>query len=142
MDGIQNFWRKKFRPTQKALKKVFEQIRHDSRLIPTWRPLERTVLIPKSKDLSDEKNYRPITCSNTSYKLFTGLVGKFMRNNSLENNIWDEGQLGAAEGVLGTVDQLIIDICIMEEVNTQHRSLAVAFYDYKRAYVKCTMIGC
>ena len=96
----------------------------------------RTVLIPKSKDLSDEKTYRPITCLNTSYKLLTGLVGKFMKNHAIENNIWDEGQLGAAEGVLGTVDQLIIDRCIMEEVKTQHRNLAVAFYHYKKAYDK------
>ena len=25
-----------------------------------------------------------------------------MRNNVIENNIWDKGQLGAAKGVLGT----------------------------------------
>ena len=86
------------------------------------------ILKPKSEDLTDEKNYRPITCLNTSYKLLTGLVGKFMRNHAIENNIWDEGQLGAAEGVLGTVDQLIIDRCIMEEVKTQHRNIAVAFF--------------
>ena len=52
------------------------------------------------------------------------------------NKIWDEGQLGAVEGVLGTVDQLIIDRCIMEEVKEYHRNLAVAFYDYKKAYDK------
>ena len=38
-------------------------------------------------------------------------------------------QLGTAEGVLGTVDQLIIKRCIVEEVKTQHRNLAVAFYN-------------
>ena len=54
----------------------------------------------------------------------------------MENEIWDEGQLGAVEGVLGTVDQLIIDRCIMEEVKQYHRSLAVAFYDYKKGYDK------
>ena len=53
----------------------------------------------------------------------------------MENKIWDEGQLGAVEGVLGTVDQLIIiDRCIMDEVKQHHRNLAVAFYDYKKAY--------
>ena len=40
------------------------------------------------------------------------------------------------EGVLGTVDQLIIDRCIMEEVKQHHRNLAVAFYNYKKAYDK------
>ena len=82
-------------------------------------------------DLPDEKNYRPIICLNTSYKLPTGLFGTYMREHMTENNIWDEGQLGAVVRVLGTVDQLIIDNSIMEEVKECHRNLAVAFYEYK-----------
>ena len=87
VNGIQKFWWKRLRPAQKALKKAFEQIREGNRLILTWWPLGRTVLIPKSKDLSYGKNYHPITCLSTSYKLFTGLVGKFLRNDAIENNI-------------------------------------------------------
>ena len=94
------------------------------------------MLIPKTKCLEDEKNYRPITCLNTSYKIMTGVVAKYMREHMIENEIWDEGQLGAVEGVLGIVDQLIIDRCIMDEVKQYHRNLAVAFYDYKKAYDK------
>ena len=37
---------------------------------------------------------------------------------------------------MGTVDQLILERYIMEEVKTQHRNLTVAFYDYKIAYNK------
>ena len=59
-----------------------------------------------------------------------------MKNHATEKKICGEGQLGAAEGVLGTVDQLIINRCITEEVKTQHRNLAVAFYDCKKAYDK------
>ena len=33
---IQNLWQKRFRLAQKALKKAFEQIRDDNRLISTW----------------------------------------------------------------------------------------------------------
>ena len=58
-----------------------------------------------------------------------------MREHAVVNEIWDEGQLGEVEGVLGTVDQLIIDRCIME-LKQHHRNLAVAFYDYKKAYDK------
>ena len=47
-----------------------------------------------------------------------------MREHTIENVIWDEGQLGAVEGVLGTIDQLIIDQCIMEEVKQYHRNLS------------------
>ena len=57
-----------------------------------------------------------------------------MREHACNNGIWDEGQLGGVEDVLGTVDQLIIDNCIMEEVRSNHRNLAVAYYDYRKAY--------
>ena len=58
-----------------------------------------------------------------------------------KKDIWDAGQLGAVEGVLGTVDQLIIDSCTMEEVKTYHWDLAVAFYDFRKPMTKCIMIG-
>ena len=66
----------------------------------------------------------------------TGIIAKYMRKHTVVNEIWDKGQLRAVEGVLGTVDQHIIDRCIMEEVKQYHRNLAVTFYDYKKAYDK------
>ena len=136
IDGIQNYWWKKFTAAQKALAKAFTNLQEDTRQIPEWWPSGRTVLLLKTKNLGNEKNYRPITCLNTAYKILTGLVAKYMREHTIVNEIWDEGQLGAVEGVLGTVDQLIIDRCIMEEVKQYHRNLAAAFYDYKKAYDK------
>ena len=126
----------KLEPAQKALTRAFTKIKEDNTNIPTWWPTGRTVLLPKTKSLEDEKDYRPITCLNTSYKIMTGVVEKYMREHTMENESWDEGQLGAVERVLGTVDQLIIDRCIMEEVKKYHRNLAVAFYNYKKAYDK------
>ena len=37
---------------------------------------------------------------------------------------------------MGTIDQLIIDRCIMEEVKQYHRNLDVVFYNYKKVYDK------
>ena len=136
IDGIQNYWWEKFKSAQRALRRAYDAIKEDNNMIPQWWPVGRTVLLPKSKELGDEKNYRPIACFNTSYKFLTGLMGKYMRNHAIENNIWDEGQLGGVGGVLGTVDQLLIDACIMEEVKEHHRNLAVECYDYKKAYDK------
>ena len=59
----------------------------------------------------------------------TMVVVKYMREHTMENEISCEGQLGPVEGVLGTVDQLIIDRCIMEEVKQYQRNLSVAFYE-------------
>ena len=105
----------------------------DRAIIPEWWPSGRTVLLPKTKNLGDEKNYHPVTCLNTSYKILTGLVAKHLREHAVVNEIWDEGQLGAVEGVLGMVNQLITNRCIMEEVKQHDCNLAVAFYDYKKA---------
>ena len=57
-----------------------------------------------------------------------------MRDHACNNSIWDEGQLGGVKGVLGSVDQLLIDNCIMDEVRKQQRNLSVAYYDYRKAY--------
>ena len=81
-----------------------------------------TVLLPKTKNLSDERNYRPSTCLNT----LRCLVAKYMRERIAVNEIWDEGALGALEGLLGTVNQLIINRCMMEESKQHRRKLAVA----------------
>ena len=91
------------------LTREFTKIKEDNTNIPTWWPTGRTVLLPKTKSLEDEKDYHPITCLNTPYKIMTGVVAKYMREHTMKNEIWDESQLGTVEGVLGTVDQLIID---------------------------------
>ena len=94
IDGIQNFWWKKFEAAQEAQTKVFIDVKKDNNLIPIWLPSGRTVLLLKTDDLSDEKNFRPITCLNTSYKILTDLIAKYMREHARSNTIRDEGQLG------------------------------------------------
>ena len=74
--GIQNFWRKKFESVQKALRKEFTDLYVDTTMIPEWWSSRRTVPPPKIINLRDKKNYRPITCLSTSYKILTGLVAK------------------------------------------------------------------
>ena len=52
----------------------------------------------------------------------------------VQNDLWDKNQMGSSEKVLGTVDQLLIDNAIMGEARVYHRNLAVAYYDYQKAY--------
>ena len=133
-DGIQNYWWKKFHKVWPCLVKALRKITEDPNSTPEWFPIGRTVLLPKTgrRDLVSE--YRPITCLNTVYKIYTGIIAKYMKDHAIENNIWDEGQLGTMEGTLGTVDQLLVDECIMQQVRQHKRNLAVAYYDYKKAY--------
>ena len=134
LDGIQNFWWKKLRGSWKAVVACFQRWVEQPDAIPEWITEGRTVLLPKSEDLSSERDYRPITCLNTCYKLFTSMIASYMKDHADRNGIWDKSQLGTCTGVLGTVDQLIVDNAIMDEVRNQKRHLVVAFYDYQKAY--------
>ena len=64
IDGIQNYWWKMFESAQKVLTRAFTKLKEDNSMMPIWWPTGRTVLLPKTKNLEDEKNYRPITCLN------------------------------------------------------------------------------
>ena len=44
--------------------------------------------------------------------------------------------MGTCSGVLRTVDQIFIDNNIMKETREYKRNLAVAYYDYQKAYDK------
>ena len=134
MDGIQIFWWMKLISTWRPLTNALNCWIDRPELFPTWITHGRTVLIPKSEELSDEKKYQPITCLNTSYNIFTGLLGKHMEDHADRNEIWDKIQLGTCSGILCTVDQLLIDSAIMDEVREKKRNLAVLFYDYQKAY--------
>ena len=57
IDGIQNFWWKKLTSTWRPLINPINCWIDGPELIPTWITHGRTVLIPKSEELSDEKNY-------------------------------------------------------------------------------------
>ena len=59
----------------------------DTVMIPEWWLSGKTVLLPKTKNLSDEKNYCPITCLTTSYKILMGLVVKYMTEHTAVNEI-------------------------------------------------------
>ena len=85
---------------------------------------------------------RPITCSNTSYKFMTGVVAKYMREHTMKNEILDEDQLGAVEGVLGTVDQLVIDLIMLYRRSETIPQTTSHFTTIRRRMIKSIMIGC
>lgn len=133
-DGIQNYWWKRFKSVWTPLVKTMQTWIIETNTIPEWIAVGRGVMIPKAEDLSIVKDYRPITCLNTVYKIYTGMIAKYLKSHAERNEMWDQNQMGTREGVLGTVDQLLVDNCIMDEVREQHRNLAVAYYDYQKAY--------
>ena len=77
-----------------------------------------------------------MTCLNTCHKIFTGKVGRYMKEHADRNNIWDRIQLGTCSNVLGTVDQLIMYNAIMDEVREKKkRNLAAAFMTVRKLMI-------
>ena len=62
------------------------------------------------------------------------MIGNFMKDHAERNNIWHRSQLEMYSGLLGTVNQLIIHNAMMDKMRNQQRNLAVAFFDYHKAY--------
>ena len=65
-----------------------------------WLIQGRTVLLPKTEDLSNERNYRPITCLNSQQKMFMGMLGNQMKNNTERNTPEAEANWERALGFL------------------------------------------
>ena len=88
-DGITNYWRKTLTATRKLLERAMQKWVDDNTTIPQCMAVGRPILLPKAEDLSLEEECRPITCLNASYKLFTRIFAKFMKEHAEENEIWD-----------------------------------------------------
>jgi hypothetical protein len=133
-DRINNFWWKKFPSTHRRLANVFNSWLNGVQPIPDWFVEGRTVLIPKKGDLSNPKNYRPITCLNTCYKIFTRIL--YVRILSVVDPIFQKvnEQRGAKRGVAGCKENLLIDRCITQDAVQYKRNLCMAWIDYSKAF--------
>ena len=81
IDGVQNFWQKKFRGTLSTILRFFNQCLELPDEIPDWLTQRQTVLLPNTEDLSNEGNCCTISCLNTCYKIFTGMIGNYIIGN-------------------------------------------------------------
>ena len=56
----------------------------------------------------------------------------------MKNRMWNNNQVqvGTISNVLGKVNQLFVDNCLLEEVRKHKENPAVAYYDYQKAFDK------
>ena len=101
---------------------------------PQWLTLRITYLLPKSKETNIPKNYRPITCLSTMYKILTSIVTERTYNFLDTNNILPSEQKGCKKGSYGCKDQLLINKMLLENSRTCHRNLSTAWIDYRKAF--------
>jgi len=113
-----------------SLNKIIEQTEH----IPIWLTEGKTTLLPKSTDTRNPKNYRPITCLPTTYKILTAIISKRISQHLERNDILPAEQKGCRKGSYGCKDQLLINKMILEDCSRRKRNLSTSWIDYKKAF--------
>ena len=70
-DGIANFWIKNMTSLHQAMTEAFNEAIENPESNPAWLTNGTTILLPKTEETKLPKNYRPITCLPTTYKILT-----------------------------------------------------------------------
>ena len=108
LDGIQGFWWKRFGSVHSYLCHIFDRFLQDEQSVPSWLPLGRTLLILKTNDPTNPQNFRPITCLNIVYKIWTGCITSLMFDHCEANQLIHSAQKGCAKGQYGCTDHLLL----------------------------------
>ena len=94
----------------------------------------QTTLIVKKEATWNPSNYRPITCLSIMYKILSSIVTSRMSHHADANKIILSKQNGNASNTYGTIDQLIINKMVMDNVKLKQRNISAAWIDYKIAF--------
>ena len=133
-DSIHNFWIKKFSSIHCVLASQFQELLENPADIPLELCSGLTYMIPKSDKTDDPKEYRPITCLSTVYKLLTKILCEKINNHLNHHNIIAREQNGCRHGSKGTKELLVIDNVVGKQAIHKQRHLSVAWIDFKKAY--------
>lgn len=134
VDCIQNFWLKKFTCTHVHLTRIINEALENPNILPKFITLGITHLLYKSGDSKDPKNYRPITCLCTVYKIITSVIAESIMKHLTQNTLLAWEQKGCTRGTFGCKEQLTIDAVILKQAQRKQRNLSIAYIDYSKAY--------
>ena len=134
IDKISNFWIKYLHSTHEDLTSAFNDIVLHPEKCPIWLTQGNTFLLPKTEDTQNPKNYRPITCLPTMFKILTSILTDRTYSFLDKNNLLPSEQKGCKKGSYGCKDQLLINKTILEETKRNKKNLSTAWIDYKKAF--------
>ena len=134
-DGIHGFWFKKFTSIHDRPALEMNRCLQDAQ-VPDWMTKGNPTLIQKdpSKGIAPN-NYRPITCLPMMWKILTAQIREEIYYSITSRSLFPEEQKGCRKGSRGTVELLYIDQHILSESKTRRKNLAMAWSNYKKAYV-------
>jgi len=92
-DQIANFWLKQLTATHKHIAALFNKLIEKGQM-PEWLAAGVTFLVPKNGNTENPKNYRPVTCLPTIYKLMTYIISSRMQKYTDDENLMPKEHKG------------------------------------------------
>ena len=118
---------------------AYSDIVKDPNQTPNWL-VEGSQLIYylRRKKHGSSKNYRPIACLPTTFKILTSVITDRLYNHLEKEAIMTPEQRGGKKDCYGCKDQLMINNAILENCKKRKKNLSTAWIDYKKAFDSVT----
>ena len=134
-EGIHGFWFKKFTSIHDRLALEMNKCLQTAH-VPEWMTKIRTSLIQKDPNKGTAlNNYRPIICLPMMWKILTAQIREEIYHSLTSRGLFPDEQKGCCKGSRGTAELLYIDQHILNESKTTRKNQAMAWIDYKKAYM-------
>ena len=133
-DRLPNFWIKQFKSLHKPMTEAYSEIVKDPKQTPDWLVEGATNLLPKKEETWIPKNYRPIACLPTTFKILTSVITDRLYSHLEKEAIMTPEQRGGKKDCYGCRDQLMINNAILENCKKRKKNLSTAWIDYKKAF--------
>ena len=137
-DLLVGHWFKKYTFCIEPLANLYQNTFEGSTTLPDRLTLAKTILLPKNEHTHATKNYRPIACSNLTYKLYTSCLNNFLEHHCRTNSIITTEKAEGKKGIWGTTEQLLINKNILKEAKTLKRNIYTVWLDYQKAFDSVT----
>ena len=134
-DRLPSFWIKQFKSLHKPRAEAYSEIIKDPKQTLDWLVEGTTTnLLPKKEETWIPKNYRPIACLPTTFKIPTSVITDRLYSHLEKEAIMTPEQRGGKKDCYGCKDQLIINNAILENCKKRKNNLSTAWIDYKKAF--------
>ena len=114
---------------------TYSEFIKDLKQTQDWLVEGATNLLPKKKETWIPKNYRPIACLPTTFKILTSVITDRLYSHLEKEAIMTSEQRGGKKDCYGCKDQLMLNNSIIENCKRRKKNLSTAWIDYKKAFV-------
>ena len=123
-DKLPYCWIKQFKSLHKPMAIAYSVVINDPEQIPEWKKEETWI----------PKNYRPIACLPTTFKILTSVITDRLYNHLENESIMTNEQAGGKKDCYRCKEQLMINNTILENCKAKKKNVSTAWIDYNKAF--------